>query len=75
MVDTKIIFGGNLGLPKSKKLKNSLFSWIELHKNVKNAVFKQTYILKLFIALKIAYFYCFSLGGNLEFDNIDHRKR
>ena len=32
-----------------------------------NASFKQIYTLKLFIAFKMAYSCCFSLGGNLDF--------
>ena len=32
-----------------------------------NAIFKQIYTLKLFIAFKMAYSCCFSLGGNLDF--------
>ena len=31
------------------------------------ASFKQSYTLKLFIAFKMAYFCCFSLGGYLDF--------
>ena len=32
-----------------------------------NAIFKQTYTLKLFIAFKMTYYCCFSLGGNQDF--------
>ena len=32
-----------------------------------NAIFKQNYSLKLFVAFKMAYYCCFSLGGNLDF--------
>ena len=31
------------------------------------AIFKQNYTLELFIAFKMAYSCCFSLGGNLDF--------
>ena len=31
------------------------------------AIFKQNYTLKLFVAFKMAYSCCFSLGGNLDF--------
>ena len=34
---------------------------------VKHAIFKQSYTLKLFVAFKIAYSYCFGLRGNLDF--------
>ena len=45
------------------------------------AIFKQNYTLKLFVAFKMAYSCCFSLGGNLDFldflqkkfYNIDYR--
>ena len=39
-----------------------------------NAGFKQIYSLKLFIAFKIAYSYCFSLGGNLDFPEFLQKK-
>ena len=32
-----------------------------------NASFKQIYPLKLFIAFKMAFYCCFSLGGNIDF--------
>ena len=32
-----------------------------------NASFKEIFTLKLFIAFKMAYSCCFSLGGNLDF--------
>ena len=32
-----------------------------------NVIVKQIYTLKLFIAFKMAYSSCFSLGGNLDF--------
>ena len=32
-----------------------------------NFSFKQIYTLKLFIAFKMAYYCCFSLGGNPDF--------
>ena len=32
-----------------------------------NAIFKQIFTLELFIAFKIAYYCCVSLGGNLDF--------
>ena len=32
-----------------------------------NAIFKKIYALKLFIAFKISYSYCFGFRGNLEF--------
>ena len=32
-----------------------------------NAIFKQNYALKLFIAFKMAYSFCFGLRGNLDF--------
>ena len=35
---------------------------MNLHKNV-----KQNYTLQLFIALEMVYYWCFSLGGNLDF--------
>ena len=35
-----------------------------------NASFKQIYTLKLFIAFKMAYSCCFSLGGNIDFPEI-----
>ena len=34
---------------------------------VKHTIFKQSYTLKLFVAFKIAYSYCFGLRGNLDF--------
>ena len=36
---------------------------------LKIGYFKQTYTLKLFIALEMVYYFCFSFGGNL--DNLD----
>ena len=47
------------------------------------AIFKQNYTLKLFVAFKMAYSCCFSLGGNLDFPdflqkkfyNIDYRSQ
>ena len=36
----------------------------------KNAGFKQIYTLKMFIAFKMAYSCCFSLGVNLDFPEI-----
>ena len=32
-----------------------------------NAIFKQNYTIKLFVAFKMAYSCCFSLEGNLDF--------
>ena len=32
-----------------------------------NTIFKQNYSLNLFIAFRLAYFCCFSFGGNLDF--------
>ena len=32
----------------------------------KYVIFKQNYNLEMFIGLKMAYSYCFSLGGNLD---------
>ena len=32
-----------------------------------NAIYKQNYTLERFITLKMAYSWCFSLGGNLDF--------
>ena len=49
-------------LSKIKKPKNSLFLCLNL----------QTYNLELLVAFKIAYFHCFTLGGNLE--NLDFQK-
>ena len=39
-----------------------------------NASFKQIYTLKLFIAFKMAYSCCFSLGGNLDFPEFLQKK-
>ena len=39
-----------------------------------NAIFKQIYPLKLFIAFKMAYSGCFSLGGNLDFPDFLQKK-
>ena len=39
-----------------------------------NAIIKQIYILKLFIAFKMAYSCCFSLGGNLDFPEFLQKK-
>ena len=39
-----------------------------------NAIFKQIYTLKLFIAFKMAYSCCFSLGGNLDFPEFLQKK-
>ena len=38
------------------------------------AGFKQIYTLKLFIAFKMAYSDCFSLGGNLDFPEFHQKK-
>ena len=35
-----------------------------------NVSFKQIYTIKLFIAFKMAYSWCFSLGGNLDFPEL-----
>ena len=34
-----------------------------------NASFNQIYTLKLFVVFKMAYSWCVSLGGNLDFQN------
>ena len=39
-----------------------------------NAIFKQNYALKLFITFKMAYYCCFSLGGNLDFPDFLQKK-
>ena len=47
------------------------------------AIFKQNYMLELFIALEMVYYCCFSLGVNLDFldflqkkfYNINYRKQ
>ena len=39
-----------------------------------NASCKQIYTLKLFIAFKMAYSRCFSLGGNLDFPEFLQKK-
>ena len=39
-----------------------------------NAIFKQNYTLKLFVAFKMAYSCCFSLEGNLDFPEFLQRK-
>ena len=39
-----------------------------------NASFKQINTLKLFIAFKMAYSCCFSLGGNLDFPEFLQKK-
>ena len=39
-----------------------------------NAIFKQIYTLKLFIAFKMAYSCCFSLGGKSRFSRIPTKK-
>ena len=39
-----------------------------------NASCKQIYTLKLFIAFKMAYSCCFSLGGNLDFPKFLQKK-
>ena len=39
-----------------------------------NAIFKQNYSLKLFVAFKMAYYCCFSLGGNLDFPDFLQKK-
>ena len=39
-----------------------------------NASFKQIYTPKLLIAFKIAFSYCFSLGGNLDFPEFLQKK-
>ena len=40
----------------------------------KQCYFKQIYILKLFIAFKMAYSYCFFSGGNLDFLEFHQKK-
>ena len=39
-----------------------------------NAIFKHSYTLKLFIALKRVYYCCFSLGENLDFPEFSQKK-
>ena len=39
-----------------------------------NAIFKQNYTLELFIALKMAYFCCLGLRGNLDFPDFLQKK-
>ena len=39
-----------------------------------NASCKQIYTLKLFIAFKMAYSFCFNFGGNLEFPDFLQKK-
>ena len=55
------LFGGNLEFPKIKKL-SLLYLMSESAQNVKsmNAICKQNFTLKLFIAVQMAYSCCFS---------------
>ena len=39
-----------------------------------NTIFKENYILELFIALKMAYYYCFGLRRNLDFPDFLQKK-
>ena len=39
-----------------------------------SASFKQSYTLKLFIAFKMAYSCCLSIGGNLDFPEFGQKK-
>ena len=39
-----------------------------------NGIFKQNYSLKLLITFKMAYSWCFSLGGNLDFPDFLQKK-
>ena len=39
-----------------------------------NAIFMQNYVQKLFIALKMAYSFCFGLRGNLDFPDFLQKK-
>ena len=56
-------------------MEKSLFWCLNLHKKVKNnAIFKQNYALKLFIAFKMAYFCYFSFGENLDFPDFLQNK-
>ena len=52
--------------PQNKEIEKSLFWCLNLHFNVKNAIVRQIYTLKLFIAVKMDYYCCFSLGGILH---------
>ena len=50
------LFWRNSRFPKNLEIEKSSSQWLNLHKNVKNAIFKQNYPLKLCITVKIAYF-------------------
>ena len=43
-------------------------------KCVNNAILKQIYTLKLLIAFKMAYSFCFGLGGKSRFSRIPPKK-
>ena len=64
-VDTIKHFGGNLN-STSEIVKVFLIA-DPAHKCENNAILKQNYSLKRFIAFKMAHSSCFSLGRNLDF--------
>ena len=55
VIDVIRLFGGNLDFPKIKKLKNVWSESETAQKCENNAIFKQIYTIKLFIAFKIVY--------------------
>ena len=64
----KTFFWGNVDFPKIKKLKKVCWDVWTCTKMWKHcAIFNQIYTLKLYIAFKMAYSCCFSLGGNIDF--------
>ena len=45
-----------------------MFRYLKLHKNVRTMIFLSiTVLLNYLLHLKMAYYCCFSLGGNLDF--------
>ena len=67
VVDVIKLFGGNLDSPKLRNRKTFVLMSEPALKCENNVIVKQIYTLKLFIAFKMAYSSCFSLGGNLDF--------
>ena len=68
VVDGIKLCGGNLDFSKKiKKFWKFVLMSDHAQKCENNAVFKQSYTLKLFIAFKMVYSYCFSSGWNIDF--------
>ena len=82
LVDVTKLFWRKSRFPQNLEMEKIVLMSEPALKCENNASFNQIYTLKLFIAFKMAYSCCFSLGGNLDipeflqkkFYNINYRQ-